>query len=250
MLRCRFPTAPCPGIMRHWRLDPHRTAGQLDLSRPLALSTRSVATTPMRSPPNCCIRSVRQRPYRNARSSRTSSATGRARCRSPITAAAAFCVTSPTPTRGSSMYSTANSRSSPRRPPNGPARHRCCTGSRAPISRDGYRRACYARPDVSGRPSLLLQPAADIWLSVNLYRMRDAGNFQPPGSRTGRIAAAVDRPRGEAPLFAAGAKPDGHSANDARAAAPAVARQSASQRTPRLLRPGLESWLDGIRQMH
>lgn len=32
---------------------------------------------------------------------------------------------------------------------------------------------------MSDQLSLLLQPAADIWLSVNLYRARDAGTFQP-----------------------------------------------------------------------
>ncbi|WP_322057809.1 helix-turn-helix transcriptional regulator [Paraburkholderia sp. J63] len=47
------------------------------------------------------------------------------------------------------------------------------------IAHDGYRQACYATPNVSDRLSLLLQPAADIWLSVNLYRERDAGNFRP-----------------------------------------------------------------------
>ncbi|CAG9232525.1 Helix-turn-helix transcriptional regulator [Paraburkholderia tropica] len=49
----------------------------------------------------------------------------------------------------------------------------------ADIAHDGYRTACYATPNVSDRLSLLLQPAADIWLSVNLYRERDAGNFRP-----------------------------------------------------------------------
>ncbi|WP_321885478.1 helix-turn-helix transcriptional regulator [Paraburkholderia bannensis] len=47
------------------------------------------------------------------------------------------------------------------------------------IAHDGYRQTCYATPNVSDRLSLLMQPAADIWLSVNLYRERDAGNFQP-----------------------------------------------------------------------
>lgn len=51
--------------------------------------------------------------------------------------------------------------------------------SSADIAHDGYRRACYATPNVSDRLSLLLQPAADIWLSVNLYRERAAGNFRP-----------------------------------------------------------------------
>lgn len=47
------------------------------------------------------------------------------------------------------------------------------------IAHDGYRQTCYATPNVSDRLSLLMQPAADIWLCVNLYRERDAGNFQP-----------------------------------------------------------------------
>ncbi|HKT93852.1 MAG TPA: LuxR C-terminal-related transcriptional regulator [Paraburkholderia sp.] len=51
--------------------------------------------------------------------------------------------------------------------------------SSADIAHHGYRTACYATPNVSDRLSLLLQPAADIWLSVNLYRESDAGNFQP-----------------------------------------------------------------------
>ncbi|PXW25507.1 helix-turn-helix transcriptional regulator [Paraburkholderia caballeronis] len=49
----------------------------------------------------------------------------------------------------------------------------------ADIAHEGYRNAWYSQPDVSDRLSLLLQPAADIWLSVNLYRVRDAGNFLP-----------------------------------------------------------------------
>jgi DNA-binding CsgD family transcriptional regulator len=47
------------------------------------------------------------------------------------------------------------------------------------IAHEGYRAACYSTPNVSDRLSLLLQPAPDIWLSVNLYRERDAGNFRP-----------------------------------------------------------------------
>lgn len=47
------------------------------------------------------------------------------------------------------------------------------------IAHDGYRQTCYATPNVSDRLSLLMQPTADIWLCVNLYRERDAGNFQP-----------------------------------------------------------------------
>lgn len=46
------------------------------------------------------------------------------------------------------------------------------------IAHEGYRAACYHRPDVSGRLSLLLQPSRDIWLSVNLYRDRRRGKFQ------------------------------------------------------------------------
>ncbi|MFX1676580.1 LuxR C-terminal-related transcriptional regulator [Paraburkholderia sp. A2WS-5] len=47
------------------------------------------------------------------------------------------------------------------------------------ITHEGYRAACYHQPDVSGRVSLLLQPAQDIWLSVNLYRDRRRGHFHP-----------------------------------------------------------------------
>jgi DNA-binding CsgD family transcriptional regulator len=47
------------------------------------------------------------------------------------------------------------------------------------IAHEGYRNACYSAPNVSDRLSLLLQPAPDIWLSVNLYRERDAGMFRP-----------------------------------------------------------------------
>lgn len=45
------------------------------------------------------------------------------------------------------------------------------------IAHEAYRTVCYANPNVSDRLSLLLQPATDIWLSVNLYRERNAGNF-------------------------------------------------------------------------
>ncbi len=47
------------------------------------------------------------------------------------------------------------------------------------IVHEGYRAACYSDPNVCDRLSLLLQPAADIWLSVNLYRDRAHANFQP-----------------------------------------------------------------------
>jgi DNA-binding CsgD family transcriptional regulator len=47
------------------------------------------------------------------------------------------------------------------------------------ITHDGYRTVCYATPNVSDRLSLLLQPAADIWLCANLYREREAGRFRP-----------------------------------------------------------------------
>lgn len=45
------------------------------------------------------------------------------------------------------------------------------------ILHEGYRAACYHQPNVSDRLALLLQPAENIWLSVNLYRNRDRGNF-------------------------------------------------------------------------
>ncbi len=38
------------------------------------------------------------------------------------------------------------------------------------ITHAGYRAACYSNPKVSDRLSLLLQPADEIWLSINLYR--------------------------------------------------------------------------------
>ena len=47
------------------------------------------------------------------------------------------------------------------------------------ILHEGYRVACYHQPDVSGRLSLLLQPSQEIWLSINLYRDRRGGDFQP-----------------------------------------------------------------------
>jgi DNA-binding CsgD family transcriptional regulator len=47
------------------------------------------------------------------------------------------------------------------------------------IAHEGYRAACYSDPNVCDRLSLLLQPADDIWLSVNLYRDRAYANFQP-----------------------------------------------------------------------
>jgi DNA-binding CsgD family transcriptional regulator len=47
------------------------------------------------------------------------------------------------------------------------------------IVHEGYRAACYSDPNVCDRLSLLLQPADQIWLSVNLYRDRMHANFQP-----------------------------------------------------------------------
>lgn len=47
------------------------------------------------------------------------------------------------------------------------------------IAHDGYRMACYNNPRVCDRLSLLVQPAEDIWLSVNLYRDSAYSNFQP-----------------------------------------------------------------------
>ncbi|MDY7578974.1 LuxR C-terminal-related transcriptional regulator [Herbaspirillum sp. RTI4] len=45
------------------------------------------------------------------------------------------------------------------------------------IEHEGYRAACYQQPNVSDRLALLVQPAENIWLSINLYRHRDQGNF-------------------------------------------------------------------------
>jgi DNA-binding CsgD family transcriptional regulator len=47
------------------------------------------------------------------------------------------------------------------------------------IAHEAYRAACYQHPHVSDRLALLLQPAEDIWLSVNLYRDSAHANFQP-----------------------------------------------------------------------
>ena len=63
------------------------------------------------------------------------------------------------------------------------------------IDHPGYRAACYQRPNVSDRLSLLLQPAGDIWLSVNFYRDSAQGKFA-----AGEIAAIETL----APLFAHG----------------------------------------------
>lgn len=52
------------------------------------------------------------------------------------------------------------------------------------IDHPGYRAACYQKPNVSDRLALLVQPAADIWLSVNFYRDSAQGKFQP-----GEVAA-------------------------------------------------------------
>ena len=47
------------------------------------------------------------------------------------------------------------------------------------IDHPGYRAACYQKPNVSDRLALLMQPAQDIWLSVNFYRDSGQGKFQP-----------------------------------------------------------------------
>jgi DNA-binding CsgD family transcriptional regulator len=47
------------------------------------------------------------------------------------------------------------------------------------IANEAYRAACYHQPNVSDRVSLLVQPTADLWLSVNLYRDRRFGNYHP-----------------------------------------------------------------------
>jgi DNA-binding CsgD family transcriptional regulator len=47
------------------------------------------------------------------------------------------------------------------------------------ISNDAYRAACYVRPRVSDRLSLLVQPLDQVWLSINLYRDCTRGVFTP-----------------------------------------------------------------------
>lgn len=47
------------------------------------------------------------------------------------------------------------------------------------IDHAGYRAACYQKPHVSDRLSLLVQPAGDTWLSVNFYRDSSQGQFLP-----------------------------------------------------------------------
>lgn len=65
------------------------------------------------------------------------------------------------------------------------------------LDHEGYRTACYKRPNVSDRVSLLMQPAKNIWLSVNFYRDRDQRNFLP---------GEIERIEALAPLFAHAAK--------------------------------------------
>lgn len=65
------------------------------------------------------------------------------------------------------------------------------------IDHPGYRATCYQKPNVSDRLSLLVQPAGDIWLSVNFYRDSSQGQFQP-----GEVAAIETL----SPLFAYAAK--------------------------------------------
>ena len=45
------------------------------------------------------------------------------------------------------------------------------------IAHKAYRAACYRHPNVSDRQPLLVPPAEDMWLSVNLYRDRSRGLF-------------------------------------------------------------------------
>jgi DNA-binding CsgD family transcriptional regulator len=47
------------------------------------------------------------------------------------------------------------------------------------IENEAYRAACYAQPNVSDRLSLLVQPMESVWLSINLYRDRAYGMFEP-----------------------------------------------------------------------
>jgi DNA-binding CsgD family transcriptional regulator len=65
------------------------------------------------------------------------------------------------------------------------------------IENDAYRAACYARPNVSDRLSLLVQPMDSVWLSINLYRDRAYGVFAP---------GELERIERVAPLFAHAAK--------------------------------------------
>ncbi|MFZ6648313.1 helix-turn-helix transcriptional regulator [Undibacterium sp. TJN25] len=51
--------------------------------------------------------------------------------------------------------------------------------STADIGHAAYREACYGRPHVSDRLSLLSQPAKNVWLAINLYRDLDQGQFTP-----------------------------------------------------------------------
>jgi len=65
------------------------------------------------------------------------------------------------------------------------------------IAHEAYRAACYQHPNVSDRLSLLLQPAEDIWLSVNLYRDRSRGLFH---------AREIEQVEAMAPLIAHAAR--------------------------------------------
>ncbi|WP_429300916.1 helix-turn-helix transcriptional regulator [Paraburkholderia sp. GAS199] len=67
----------------------------------------------------------------------------------------------------------------------------------AEIENEAYRAACYAQPNVSDRLSVLLQPMASVWLSINLYRDSAYGEFQ---------AGELERVEGMAALFAQAAK--------------------------------------------
>nr|WKF61443.1 hypothetical protein HUO10_005974 [Paraburkholderia busanensis] len=59
----------------------------------------------------------------------------------------------------------------------------------AEIENEAYRAACYARPNVSDRLSLLVQPVDHVWLSINLYRDSAYGVFQPDElARVERVA--------------------------------------------------------------
>lgn len=51
--------------------------------------------------------------------------------------------------------------------------------ARDDISHPAYRENCYARPDVRERIAILSGADACSWLSVNLYRSTQQGNFQP-----------------------------------------------------------------------
>lgn len=98
------------------------------------------------------------------------------------------------------------------------------------IENEAYRAACYAQPNVSDRLSLLLQPMQSVWLSINLYRDRAYGVFQP---------GELERVESLAPLFAHAARGhyalDGQHQQGSAAAMLARVRRACPALTPREL---------------